>query len=122
MQASAFGTSAADHHRGRDKSDSECNAQAQQRVVLDLLRDCAEGPLALVAQVFCHIAAALLEILCPLSADLRQIVYRARRLVDSRTELLNGFGRLLGTQEGPVLTVRSNHRLMLAFVFLAHRP
>src|SRR5882724_4442375 len=47
MQASALRASAADQ-RGADKSDSECNTQARQRVVLDLLGDRADGTLALV--------------------------------------------------------------------------
>src|ERR1700730_2312687 len=122
MRASALRVSAADQ-RGADNAHGESDRQADQRVVLDLARDRANGALALGAQFFRHIANALLHALRTVSADLRQIAHGPRCLVDPRTELLDGFGRLSGAQGDPVAAaIRSKDRLPLGFMLLSpHR-
>src|ERR1700730_5916034 len=120
MRASARRVSAADQ-RGADNAHGESDRQADHRVVLDLARDRANGALALAAQFFRHIANALLHALRPVCADLRQIAHGPRCLVDPRTELLDGFGRLSGAQGDPVAAaIRSKDRLTLGFMLLSH--
>lgn len=87
---------------GHRKTDGKRNREARQRVVLDSLRDGADRPIALFAQLLGDFASAFLSLLRPLLAELGQIFYRVRRLIDDATQFLDRLGRLAEARRHPV--------------------
>jgi len=78
------------------KPTAKATGPSCQRVVLDLLRDCSDGAIALTTQVLGHAPGTVLHAVGPMLADLRQIAHGAGGLVDPRTEPFDRFTRLPG--------------------------